>query len=143
MIGDVIRRGIDWKMVGRMDFSEPAKLIRADVVAPLASVASDMGRISARLPMGETLHLVRYVDDAGDARRLANAAEALGPKTLSRIEILGKSRFLRATIRVSDLAVQLGAGLVGLFLSLGGVLGGLVQSASLRMLRRLGQKPKV
>ncbi|GHC52729.1 hypothetical protein [Neogemmobacter tilapiae] len=141
MIGDVIRRGVDWQMVGRMDFSDPAKLIRADVVAPLASVASDLGRMGARLPMGETLHLVRYVDDAAEARRLANAAEALGPKTIGAVEVLGKSRFLRATVRLSDVAVQVGVGLVGLLLSLGGVLGGLAQSASLRVLRRLARDP--
>ncbi len=136
MLEDMTVRGIDWQRVTRMDFSDPARLMRAEVVAPLASIASDLGRVGRALPAIETLHLLRYVDDATDARRLANGAEALGAKTLGRIEVLGKSRFLRATIRLSNMALQTMAGLIGLVLSLAAVLGGIAQSLMLRFMRR-------
>ncbi len=142
LLSDVAARGIDWRMVTRMDFSDPARLIRADVVAPLASIASDMGRVGRALPATETLHLLRYVDDAADARRLANASEALGPKTLGRIEVLGKARFLRATVRFSDLAIQTIAGIAGLALSLATALGAMAQSLMIRFLRRLTRPPR-
>jgi hypothetical protein len=136
LLADVATRGIDWQLVTRMDFSDPARLIRADVTAPLASIASDLGRIGHALPATETLHLLRYVDDAADARRLANATEALGARTLGRIEVLGKSRFLRTTIRASNLAIQTLAGFAGLLLGLATVLGCILQSGMIRLLRR-------
>jgi hypothetical protein len=136
LLTDVARRGIDWQLVTRMDFSDPARLMRADVVAPLANIASDMGRVGRTLPATETLHLLRYVDDATEARRIANAAEALGPRTLGRIEVLGKARFLRTTVRVSDLAAQALAGMAGLSMGIASVLGGMGQTLMLRALRR-------
>ena len=141
LLSDVASQGIDWQRVTRMDFSEPTRLIRTDVVAPLANVASDLGRVGRILPATETLHLLRYVDDATDSRRLANAAEALGPKTGGRLEVLGKSRFMRATVRLSDLALQAVVGFIGVLLSLASLAGGMAQSWSLRLVRRLARSP--
>ena len=140
LLGDVVAHGIDWRLVRGLDFSDPARLIRADVVAPLASIASDMGRIGARLPATETLHLLRYVDNADDARRLATLSEALGPRTLGRIEVLGKARFLRATVRVSNLALQTVTGLIGLILSIATLVASAVQSTVLRSVRHAFQR---
>ncbi len=140
LLSDVATRGIDWQLVTRMDFSDPARLIRPEVIAPLANIASDMGRIGRVLPATETLHLIRYIDDATDARRIANASAALGPKTLGRIETLGKSRFLRATVRISDLAIQTVTGLVGMILGFGSMIAGTGQSLMLRFTRRLARK---
>ncbi len=141
LLSDVATRGIDWQLVARMDFTDPARLIRPDVIAPLANIASDMGRIGRALPATETLHLIRYIDDVTDARRLANAADALGPKTLGRIEVLGKSRFLRATVRASNLALQTLAGVIGLIASLASALISIGQSMILRLTHRLIRKP--
>ena len=79
--------------------------------------------------------LIRYVDDAADARTLANASDALGPKTLGRIEVLGKARFMRATVRASNLAVQTLVGLVGLMAGLASACIGIGQTAVLRLTR--------
>ncbi len=140
LLSDVAVRGVDWQLVNRMDFSDPARLIRPEVIAPLANIASDMGRIGRVLPASETLHMIRYVDDAADARRLANASDALGAKTLGRIEVLGKARFMRATVRASNLAVQTLVGLVGLMAGLASACIGIGQSAVLRLTRSVLRK---
>ena len=74
----------------------------------------------------------RHVDDAADARRLARMSEALGPKTLGRIEVLGKARLFRLGLRLSDVARDLFAGLAGL----AAASVGFAQSAGLRLARR-------
>ncbi len=111
-------------------------LIRTDALAPVAQVATDLGRIAARIGPNDALHLLPLVDDAADARRLSRAADALGPQTLGRAEMLGKTRLLRATVRFSDVALGLIAGLVAMLVSLGMIVGQIAQTLLLRSLRR-------
>jgi hypothetical protein len=126
-------RWADLPMVRSAD--DAAALVRADVMRPLADTVNDLGRMADATGPVHALHLLPLVDDAVDARRLSRAAEALGPKTVSRAEVLGKSRLLRATVRYADTAIALMVGLVGALVSLAMMLGGLVQSAVLRRLR--------
>jgi hypothetical protein len=137
-LGVAFADGIRWAdLPGVRGADDLTALIRADVLAPVGATLSDLGRVAGRLGPVEALHLLPMVDDATDARRLATVAEALGPKTVARAEVLGKSRLLRAGLRVSDLGVTLIAGLAGLMISLGALIASLLQGAVLRFLRRL------
>jgi hypothetical protein len=102
----------------------------------VVAVVGDMGRIQGAVGTTRALHLLRYVDDAADARRMARATEALGLRAVGRVEVLGKARFLRATTRWSDAARTVMAGLLGLLGSLAALLTGALQGAGLRLLRR-------
>lgn len=82
------------------------------------------------------------MDSPADARRLANAATALGPRTTAVAEALGKSRLLRATVRVTNTALALTAGIAALMLSLALALSGWLQSRLFRALRRATQDPE-
>ncbi|MGB8814209.1 MAG: hypothetical protein WCC57_13610, partial [Paracoccaceae bacterium] len=84
----------------------------------------------------QALHLLRYVDDGTDARRLANAADALKSRTIGRMEILGKHRLLRATLRWSDEVYALMAGIAGLIAGVTSLIASLVHSIVIRTLRR-------
>ncbi|NEX47562.1 hypothetical protein [Pseudotabrizicola algicola] len=126
-------RWADLPMVRSAD--DAAALLRTDALRPLAETVADLGRMADATGPVPALHLLPLVDDATDARRLANAAEALGPKTVSRAEVLGKSRLLRATLRYGDEAVALIVGLVGALLSFAMLLAGMVQSMVIRRLR--------
>ncbi|MES2143633.1 MAG: hypothetical protein V4516_04585, partial [Pseudomonadota bacterium] len=82
---DALRRGIDWAALPAMRSSDDvARLIRGDLLAPVASIASDLARISDAIGPARTLHLLPLVDDAADARGIARAAEALGPKIVGQ-----------------------------------------------------------
>ncbi len=108
---------------------------RADP-APLMAVAADLGRLQSDQGAAAALHLLRHIDGPEDARRLADAARALGPRMVGAVEVLGKSRILRAGLRLTDEAVALTMGLAGLLLSLGTLAAGLVQARALRALRQ-------
>lgn len=108
---------------------------RADP-APLTALATDLGRLQSSQGAAAALHLLRHVDGPDDARRLADAATALGPRTLGAVEVLGKSRLLRAGLRLSDEAIALAFGLAGLLAALGTAAAGMVQA---RVLRALGR----
>jgi len=129
--------GIRWADLPKVRGADDAvALLRTDTLRPLAETVTDLGRVADATGPVPALHLLPLVDDAVDARRLARASEALGAKTVSRAEVLGKSRLLRATIRYGDTAIGLIAGLVGALISLALMLAGVVQTMVLRALRR-------
>lgn len=137
LITDAARRGIRWDEAARLDtLADPARILVPEVVGPVAAVATDLGRMSDTLGSTRTLHLLRYVDGPDDARHIADAAETLGPRVLGTLEILGKSRFMRAALRWSDEAAALIAGVLGTLATLTAALGAALQSLVLRGLRR-------
>lgn len=135
---DVAQRGIRWDEALRLDsLSDPARLLRPEIVRPAAALASDIGRIGARLDPSETLMMLRHIDGPQDARRLADATSVMGRKAVGTIEVIGKSRFMRAALRMSNEALALVSGLIGTILSLAMALGGVVQALSGRWLRQM------
>lgn len=129
--------GVDWialRRAGSMD--DIAASLRTDAFAPVVSIAADLERLRAATDTTTALHLLPLVDDATDATRLARAAEALGPRLVARAEVLGKARLLRATVRLTDTAVTLIGGLIGLLLSGAVLLANALQTRLFAALRR-------
>ena len=73
-------------------------------LARISGVATDMGRVRDATSTAEALRLARLVDTPEDAARLARVAEAAGPRTTRSLDVLGKSRAFRATVRLGRLA---------------------------------------
>lgn len=137
MAVDSLRLGVDWgRLPGARSLDDLRAVVRADAFAPLTSTLTDLERLRGATDATTALHLLPLVDDAGDARRLALSAEALGPKIVGRAEVLGKARLFRATLRVTETVWGLFSALAGLALSIAGLAGHAVQSALLRGLRR-------
>lgn len=135
---DALRAGVDWPALAKVTAPDDiARVIRADALAPVVALAGDLGRMTTDIGPTATLHLLRAIDTPAQAARLADAAAALGPRTVARAEVLGPARLMRATVRLSRPAWLLIGGLTGLLLGAAGLLGGLVQGAALRGLRRL------
>ncbi|MEI4486088.1 hypothetical protein V8J36_07780 [Frigidibacter sp. MR17.14] len=142
MIARAAEEGVDWARLRGLRLTqlssrdEIAGLLRPAALAPLRETATALGRIEAATGPRAALALLARVDSADEARRIANAAEALGPRTLGRVEVLGKGRFLRATVRLSELAVKVILSLVALMLSLGGLAASACGHYATRRLRR-------
>ncbi len=137
MAVDAARFGINWgSLPGVRSMEELRAVVRAEAFAPLTSTLTDLDRLRVATNATTALHLLPLVDDAADARRLALAAEALGPKLVGRAEVLGKARLFRATLRATDTVWGLFSGIAGLILSVSGLLGHTLHSLLLRRLRR-------
>ena len=89
-------------LLGRAPLDEVADMGK---VAALGAVASDLGRVAARTSLTDAVVLMRHVDSAEDAARLARAADAMGPATRASFDVLGKGRVFRGLVRLSDLAI--------------------------------------
>ncbi|MDP3264833.1 MAG: hypothetical protein U1E06_20595 [Tabrizicola sp.] len=132
-----LTEGVRWADIPAVrGVSDLPALLRTDALAPITSTFADLGRTQDAVGTAQTLHLLPLIDDAADARAVARVSEALGPRTVSRVEVLGKSRLFRATVRLSDTAIELTAGLVGLLAGLGAAAAHVIQTLMFRQLRR-------
>lgn len=142
MILRTARDGIDWqglRLLPLAALADPAalrRLLRPQSFAPLVDVAENLGRVEEAAGPLAALHMVRYIDGAEDARGLARASEALGQKTVGRLELFGKSRLLGLTLRASHFALGVVASLASLIYSLGMTIAQMLHHALIRGLRR-------
>lgn len=139
---DAVRTGVDWARLPSVRSTDDLALaVRGEAFAPLISVAVDVERLRVATDATTVLHLLPLVDDANDARRLANAATAVGPKLVGRAELLGKARLMRTTVRYTRTAVAFGGGLIGLILSGGMMIAHAGQAFLFRRLQRAVAPP--
>lgn len=130
------RRAVKWDELLHWDAAtDPARLLRPEAIRPLQRIASDLGRIATKTDTTTTLHLLRYIDDPQDARRIADAVDTMGPKVVGRLTFLGKGRFLWLGLRYSRLAVEFMASLVGLLTRLALLIGSILQRILWRAMR--------
>jgi hypothetical protein len=130
VLGEAADLPVNWGAVLRAapldEITDTAKLGR------LTGMAGDLAIVAGRTSPADTLVLLRHVETAEDAARLARTADALGPQTRVAMEVLGPARVFRSLTRVSDLALLT----VGLLTALAVQLGGLCVSLALRSARR-------
>ena len=126
------REGVDWARVPAVrNADDLARLARSDALRPALDMTEALGTLQARAGTRGALHLVGHADSLTDAQRVARASRALGPRTVGAFEVLGKSRFLRTGLRLTQPLLDALAGLAAAFSALMGLLGNRV----LRLLR--------
>ena len=95
----------------------PAWLVRGNGIDELVrnhealsrfrTTVADLGRIHHETgSYAGTISLLRHIDSPAEADRLARLVEAGGQRARAAIEVLGKSRALRTTRRLSDAVVS-------------------------------------
>lgn len=134
----LLRLPITWRAVPRYlagsarleDVTDPVQAAR------VVSVARDLDAVRLATSSAEALTLMRFVDSAGDARRLSRVADVMGPRTTRTAEILGKSRLMRATIRLSNMAATFLVLLAVAILQIAGLFGSLLGGQVLKRVVR-------
>ncbi|PRY25561.1 hypothetical protein CLV78_102741 [Aliiruegeria haliotis] len=107
-------------------------MVRGEGLQPLARIAGDLGTVQRNTSLPDTLLMMRHVDSAEDAARLARLSSVAGDGTRPALRAMGKSRTFRALVRLSDMARATIAALIAFALQLCGFAVSLV----LRALRR-------
>ena len=103
-------------------------------LSQLTAVSADLTRVVRNTSLPDALDLLRHVDSAEDAARLARVSEVAGPETRASFLVLGKARVFRAVVRLSDIFIATSL-LIFLTVLQVGVL--LAQLISGRVFRRL------
>ena len=104
---------IHWDRIGDLARGRiaPSALVNGSKLGELRSLAGHLQQVTTHTSLAETIVLLRHVDNAQDAAKLAKVSAALGPRTRGAFAALGKSRVFRATVRVSNLAFGAAAAL--------------------------------
>lgn len=103
LVGDAVR----WDRMGDLAARRiaPAEVLNAAKLDELRDIGRSLARVADGTSVPDAVLLLRHVDTAEDAARLARVTDALGPRTRGAFDVLGKSRVFRATVRLSDLAI--------------------------------------
>ncbi len=134
---DAMRRGVDWGAVTRARSRDDiSRALHPEVLRPVGLILNDANRLRRILGPEEALSVLRHIDNPAEARLLANAAEAAGPRMLGPLELLGKSRFLRVMMRLADEVWYAVAGFLAFIGSLTSLITSAVTSAMMRRARR-------
>lgn len=110
---------IDWGAI--LQSGSLTSITDPTALSQIARVAADIGKIRTNTTLADTLLLLRYIDSAEEAAKLAQLSGVTQQETRATIEVLGKTPAFRAMSRISDLALiaigllTLFAGLLGLF----------------------------
>jgi len=131
------REGVDWARIGAVRGSDDLAALARPALTPALDLARAAGRMQSALGARPALHMLTRADTPVEARRMANAAEAVGPRSVGALETLGKSRFLRATRRWSREVWWAVAGIMAALAALVGLIWSAAASFFLRRLRRL------
>ena len=91
-----------------------ALLVEPASAARLSGVASDVGRLTDAMPLGDAFAVLRRAESTEDLARLARVANATGDETRATLAVLGKARLVRLTTRLADTAILAAALLAAL-----------------------------
>lgn len=142
---DLVGGAVRWDRFGdlvRMQ-ARPADLIDATKLSEVTDIGTSLRRVAAQTSVAETVSLLRYVDTTKDAARLARVSNAMGPKTRGAFEVLGKTRVMRAALRLSDLAITATIAIYALCLQVLLLAGQLCGTLCLRRARRIIQSSAI
>lgn len=74
-------------------------------LSDLGRMAQNVGVIGRNTSTADALVLLRHIDSAEDAARMARLSAVAGPHTRRSVEVLGKTRAFRALTRLSNAAI--------------------------------------
>lgn len=118
------------------------KLTRASTRMPIEELLGSFGKLKNSVGLLASLHLARYIDTPGEARKLARIAEVEKDRTVGVVELLGKNRTLKVAMRYSNEAWALFSGLFGLLLTILSLIFKSIITISMRVLRRSARPGK-
>lgn len=136
--------GVDWRMVRQARLSnvreDITRAVNPAVIRPATDLLESAHEMRRASGLVGGLFLIGKVDDVVEAQRMALVARAAGPSAPGAVELLGKSRLLRLTMRFADEVYAAIAGLIGAILALFGLVFALIKSSILRLLQRLARR---
>ena len=135
-----VKEGVNWSALpGVRTMDDLTMALRPAKFTELTETMVDLDRLWGATDATTALHLLPLVDNADDARHLANVAEALGPKVVGRAEILGKARLVRVALRVTGMAWALLSTAMASMVCLASLLTCLLEGRFRRGLRHLSR----
>ncbi len=133
-------RAINWGLIAKSGIRNFGpnlrRVIDAEKMAPLVHLAQNVEDIRRNTSIPETLHFMKLIDTPADARAISRITKAEGKQSVGIIEVLGKNRAIRATMRYSDTFITAGAAFLTALSILSGMVSGILHSLIGWLLKR-------
>ncbi len=144
------KRAIDWKLLKNSPLSAlPRNLkraIRPKALRPLREFMGNVLSMQDDIGTVSTFYLLRKVENFTEAHKLARFTRAVKKRAVGYMELLGKSRILRATLRYADEAIAfvawIGGFVVGIVIFFKNLILSFLNRRFRRFLRRSVSKRK-
>lgn len=132
-----VQDGFDWSRIGSVRSQADLQLLaRPEILAPAVGIVGDAGRVVDAVGAQRALYVLSKAESPTELRQLAAISEQIGPRTVGALEIIGKSRLLRTSMRYADEVWYMVASLVGILASLAMLIGNALIAIASRSLRR-------
>lgn len=132
---------VDWAAMSKTNLrtfnDDLAKAANPSALRPLAKTLEYTGALYDKLGLRGTVHLLRFAENGDDVRRLSKATDAVGPEVRGSLELVGRNKVLRATLRWTDEAYALIASVLGAITATLGLAGSMLATRAIRILRVL------
>ena len=136
-----IRDGVIWtKLPSVRSMDDLWAALRMEHFNEVTRVANALGDVVGKTDLTTALHVLPLVNTAHDAERLALSAQALGPRFLGAVEILGKTRLFRAMLRLTDLTLSLAASFLAFAAGMANLIGVILQGTARLLLRSIAAR---
>lgn len=106
-LGQLVADAVRWDLMSDLARGSiaPSAMVDTAKLAELSDIGRNLQKVATSTSVADTVSLLRHVDSAQDAARLAQITQALGPRSRGAFAVLGKTRVFRATVRISNLAI--------------------------------------
>jgi hypothetical protein len=131
-----VREGFDWTRIGLVrSQADLALLARPEILAPAVGIVRDAGRVADAVGSQRALYLLSRAESPTELRQLAAISEQIGPRAVGALELIGKSRLVRTSMRYADEVWYMVVGLVGILASVAMLAGNALVTIASRSLR--------
>lgn len=118
-LSNVFRRaaadGIDWAKLGiSRTIGDVRKAVNAKALSPVIESVNAFGEILTNMNTEQALMLLKATENVSELKQMSKASEVLQSKTAGFVDLFGKKKVLRLTLRLADEIYYMLASLLGL-----------------------------
>lgn len=134
---------VDWAALSKTNLrsfnDDLRRAANPDALRPLTKALEYTGALYNKLGLRGTVHVLRFAENGDDVRRLSKATDAVGPELRGGLELVGRNKVLRATLRWTDEAYALLASILSAITATLGLAGSMLATRAIRILRLLAR----
>ena len=117
-----VSNGIEWSKLPKVRSRDDlASVINVDTFKPVLDTSSSIGSIVSKTNSKQGMYLLKGSRSIDELKQIASVTDVLKDQTPGYFALLGKSRLLKITLKLSDEVYKIIKGIIGMIFSLLGM----------------------
>lgn len=136
-LNNAATKGIEWhKLSSVRSLDDLTNIVRIDKIRPMVDAVTALGTTVSKTNPRQGIYLLENSDNLVDFKRISAASQVLRDKTAGYLTLIGKSRVLRATLKLADEVYWL----IGSFIAILWSIAQLFSSLFVQFIKRRGRR---